>query len=269
NVEPLGYKAFLVAVDREACAFYKEALDAILPGYAQVVYTGNNNDQAHMKKWHLDPKEEKQIRKSFTKLGEQPKILVVTQKLLTGFDAPILYAMYLDKPMRDHVLLQAIARVNRPCIVEDEEGEEVQAKPYGFVLDFVGLFDKLERALAFDSDTVDSVVQKIDVPKGLFSTLMKEQAPAYLPYTKGWDDKAKERAIEAFADEADRKAFFQFYRRLQNLYDVLSPDPFLRPHIEAYKALGQLYGLIRQAYSDRVYVDKELSAKTKELLQAH
>jgi len=71
----------------------------------------------------------------------------VTEKLLTGFDAPILYCMYLDKPMRDHVFLQAIARVNRPY--EDEHGRK---KPSGFVLDFVGIFDNLEKALAFDSE---------------------------------------------------------------------------------------------------------------------
>ena len=101
----LGYKAFLVGVDREACALYKEALDAILPPeYSEIVYTGNNNDPPHLKKWHIERRREKQIRKSFTKLGEWPKILIVTEKLLTGFDAPILYAMYLDKPMRDHTL---------------------------------------------------------------------------------------------------------------------------------------------------------------------
>jgi type I restriction enzyme R subunit len=96
NVEPLGYKAFLVAVDREACTFYKEALDTILPPeYSEIVFTGNNNDPPHLKKWHIDEKKEKQIRKSFIKGGDFPKILIITEKLLTGFDAPILYAMYL------------------------------------------------------------------------------------------------------------------------------------------------------------------------------
>jgi len=143
NVEPLGYKAFLVGVDREACAMYKEALDTILPPeYSAIVFTGNNNDGPHLKKWHLDRKREKQIRKDFIKPDEKPKMLIVTEKLLTGYDAPILYAMYLDKPMRDHTLLQAIARVNRPY----EDAAEVQ-KPHGFVLDFVGIFDKLEKAL--------------------------------------------------------------------------------------------------------------------------
>ena len=144
NVDPLGYKAFLVAVDREACALYKLALDLLLqernlpPAIAQIVYTGINNDKPLLKQFHLDSKQERQIRKSFCKLDQHPKILIVTEKLLTGFDAPILYAMYLDKPLRDHTLLQAIARVNRPY--ENEALEMV--KPHGFVLDFVGIFKK-------------------------------------------------------------------------------------------------------------------------------
>ena len=120
NVEPLGYKAFLVAVDREACALYKQALDAIftelgLPtDYAQVVFTGNNNDKPLLKQYHLDAKQERQIRKSFCKLDQNPKILIVTEKLLTGFDAPVLYAMYLDKPLRDHTLPPAFRKDDTP-----------------------------------------------------------------------------------------------------------------------------------------------------------
>ena len=84
NVEPLGYKAFLVGVDREACAHYKHALDQFLPpAYSEVVYTGSNNDSKLLKEFHLDPKKERQIRKSFGKLDQQPKILIVTEKLLT------------------------------------------------------------------------------------------------------------------------------------------------------------------------------------------
>jgi type I restriction enzyme R subunit len=149
NVEPLGYKAFLVAVDRPACAMYKKALDKYLPPeYSEVVYTGNHNDPEELKAYHRDARSEKGIRRKFTRPDELPKILIVTEKLLTGFDAPILYALYLDKPMRDHTLLQAIARVNRPY--ENEKLEIV--KPHGFVLDFVGIFETLEKALAFDSD---------------------------------------------------------------------------------------------------------------------
>ncbi len=265
TIEPMGFKAFLVAVDREACASYKKALDKYLPSeYSEVVYSSNNRDSELMKTYHHTSAQEKEIRKRFIDKTSQPKILIVTQKLLTGFDAPILYCMYLDKPMRDHVLLQAIARVNRPY--EDEDG---LVKPAGFVLDFVGIFENLKKALAFDSDEVASVIQNIDVLEAAFAKRIREDAAAYLPFTKGWDDKAKERAIEHFEDKDKREVFFKFFRGLQNLYDILSPDAFLREFIADYQALATLYGLIRTAYSDRIYVDKELTAKTQELLQEH
>jgi type I restriction enzyme R subunit len=263
NVEPMGFKAFLVGVDREACALYKAALDTYLPtDYSRVVFSPSNNDSAELKRCHLTEDEEKAVRKAFIKKEENPKILIVTEKLLTGFDAPILYCMYLDKPMRDHVLLQAIARINRPY--EDESG---LVKPFGFVMDFIGIFDKLKKALAFDSDVVASVIQNIDVLKQLFTTLMRENAPKYLPYARGWDDKAKERAIDAFKAKDTRERFFKFFKQVQNLYDILSPDAFLRPYIEQYLALAELYALIRNAFSDRVYVDREVTAKTKQLLR--
>ena len=265
NVEPMGFKAFLVAVDREACALYKQALDNYLPpAYSEVVYSPYHQDPELMKAYHHTPEKEKEVRKKFAEKNAQPKILIVTQKLLTGFDAPILYCIYLDKPMRDHVLLQSIARVNRPY--EDEDG---LVKPYGFVLDFVGIFENLEKALAFDSDVVESVIQNLDVLKDAFAKWMREDAPRYLPFARGWDDKAKERAIEHFEDKNSREAFFKFFKQVQNLYNILSPDAFLRPFIKDYQALASLYGLIRNAYADRIYVDKELTAKTRELLKQH
>ncbi len=265
NVNPMGFKAFLVAVDRQACALYKEALDKYLPAdWSEVIYSPSHNDSLELKKYYLTPDDEKKTRKDFKKKEKFPKILIVTEKLLTGFDAPILYCMYLDKPMRDHVLLQAIARVNRPY--EDEDG---LVKPFGFVLDFVGIFERLEKALAFDSDMVASVIQNIDTLKLLFKKYMEEDGPNYLPFTKGWDDKAKERAIKHFEDKKRREDFFKYFRQLQNLYEVLSPDAFLRTYLEDYQALTELYEFIREAFSDRVYIDKELSAKTKALLRQH
>jgi len=265
NVEPMGFKAFLVGVDREACAQYKEALDRYLPPeYSTVVYSPGPNDTEKLKRYYLTEDQEKQVRKDFIRVDSLPKILIITEKLLTGFDAPVLYCMYLDKPMRDHVLLQAIARVNRPY--EDESG---QAKPYGFVLDFVGIFEKLERALAFDSDVVASVIHNLDVLRDLFATMMRGGAPAYLPLARGMDDKAKERAIVAMQNKEKRETFFKFFRQLQGLYDILTPDAFLRPYIEDYGSLAVLYAWIRQAYSDRVYVDREFTRKTKELLLQH
>lgn len=265
NVQPMGFKAFLVGVDRTACALYKQALDKYLPPeQSVVVYSWSNDECKLIKEYGLTDDAEKQVRKDFIRKGVLPQILIVTEKLLTGFDAPILYCMYLDKPMRDHVLLQTIARVNRPY--EDGEG---LVKPCGLVFDFVGIFENLEKALAFDSDVVTSVIQNIDVLRRLFETLMRDTAPKYLPLTVGWGDKVKEKAIEHFKDKEVREEFSRFFRELQSLYDILTPDAFLRPFMDDYEALARLYGLIRQAYTPRPYVDRELTEKTKRLLQKH
>jgi type I restriction enzyme R subunit len=121
TVQPMGYKAFLVGVDRKACCLLKEALDRYLaPEYSRVVISPAHNDPSQLARYHLIENEEKRIRKAFLKPDELPKILIATEKFLTGYDAPLLYCMYLDKPMREHVLLQAIARVSRPH--EDKRG---------------------------------------------------------------------------------------------------------------------------------------------------
>ncbi|WP_216902404.1 HsdR family type I site-specific deoxyribonuclease [Synechococcus sp. CCY 9618] len=272
NVEPLGYKAFLVGVDREACAFYKHALDAVFtemglpPELSQVVYTGNNNDSALLKEFHLDPKKERQIRKSFGKLDQHPKILIVTEKLLTGFDAPVLYAMYLDKPMRDHTLLQAIARVNRPY--ENEAQEMV--KPHGFVLDFVGIFDKLEKALAFDSDEINAIVKDLKLLKVLFQNKMESKAPGYIGLIEqNFNDKDVNTLIEHFRDPERRKEFFKEYKEIEMLYEIISPDAFLRPFIEAFTTLSAIYVVVRKAYTITVSVDREFQRKTNSLVQEH
>ncbi len=267
NVDPLGYKAFLVGVDREACALYKEALDKILPAeYSAVVYTGNNNDKAELKKWHMDETREKQIRRSFANPSDIPKILIVTEKLLTGFDAPILYAMYLDKPMRDHTLLQAIARVNRPY--ENEAAEMV--KPHGFVLDFVGIFDKLEKALAFDSDEINAIVKDIGLLKDLFKSKMSTEASGYLRLVSdAFTDKDVDNLIDHFRDKDRRKEFFKQYKEIEMLYEIISPDAFLRPYLDDYASLSAIYSVVRNAYSKTVYVDRAFQKKTNELVQKH
>ena len=267
NVEPLGYKAFLVGVDRAACAKYKKALDRYLsPDYSAVVYTGNHNDPAALKQHHIDEKKEKQIRKDFVRFGAQPKILIVTEKLLTGFDAPILYAMYLDKPMRDHTLLQAIARVNRPY----ENESEGMVKPHGFVLDFVGIFDKLEKALAFDSDEVNAIVRDIGLLKVLFKNTMEQKAPAYIGLIRrNFDDRDVDDLIEHFRDKERRETFFKEYKEVEMLYEIISPDAFMGPFLNDYVTLSAIYDVVRKTYATQVYVDRALLGKTNALVQSH
>jgi type I restriction enzyme R subunit len=239
-------------------------LDKYLPpDYSTVVYTAAHNDGSLLAEYHLTEDEEKKVRKAFVKRETLPKILLVTEKLLTGFDAPILYCMYLDKPMRDHTLLQAIARVNRPY---EEEGEI--KKPAGFVVDFVGIFDNLEKALAFDSDVVASVIKNIDALKDRFSTLMKDQAPVYLALCQGpIDDKAVERAIDTFAEKEKRERFYKFFKELETLYEIISPDPFLREHLDNYGNLSNLYRIVRNAFAKGVALYKDLAKKTEGLIR--
>jgi len=267
NVEPLGYKAFVVGVDREACALYKEALDKLLPPeYSRAIYTAAQHDSEKyplVHKYQQTAKEEKTVRKLFPKPDSLPKIFIVTDKLLTGFDAPVLYCMYLDKPMRDHVLLQAIARVNRPY---DEEGDI--KKPCGLVVDFVGIFEKLEKALAFDSDVVSGVINNIDVLMARFLKLMTGKALPYLELTRGKvDDKMVERAIDAFIDQAKREEFYRFFKELETLYEILSPSPDLRDHIEDFGLLSILYQIVRNAFRKKTGFYGDIAKKTEQLVR--
>ena len=273
-VQPMGYKAFLVAVDRESCCFYKEALDRLYkeapdrylpPEASAVVISAGHNDPPHIKRYHLSEDEESRIRKAFRKPDENPQILIVTEKLLTGYDAPILYCMYLDKPMRDHVLLQAIARVNRPY-----ESEDGRRKTTGLILDFVGVFENLERALAFDSKDVSGVVEGLEVLQERFAQLMAQGRAEYLPLTAGkTEDKAAEAALEHFRNKEHRETFYAFFREVQEIYEILSPDPFLRPFLEDYERLVEMYRLVRSAYEPHVPVDKSFLRKTAKIVQQH
>lgn len=174
--------------------------------------------------------------------------------------------MYLDKPMRDHTLLQAIARVNRPY--ENEAQEMV--KPHGFVLDFVGIFDKLEKALAFDSDEINAIVKDLKLLKLLFKNKMETRAPDYLGLIeRNFNDKDVDTLIEHFRDPERRNAFFREYKEIEMLYEIISPDAFLRPFLDDYATLSAIYDVVRKAYTRRVFVDRDFQRKTNELVQQH
>ena len=263
NVEPLGYKAFLVGVDREACALYKRALDKYLPAeYSVPVYTQSSADTidyplvaAHQ----IDAAHEKRVRKLFRKADQQPRILIVTDKLLTGYDAPILYAMYLDKPMRDHVLLQAISRVNRPY--EDAAGRE---KPSGLIVDFIGMLRDLKKALKFDSADVSGVIEDLDLLLKEFRRLLKNAEDEYLKPLSGAKDKQLEHLLYVeLLDPAARQEFIDRYRHIEGLYEILSPSPELRGHIGAYRKLADLYLMVRNAYASPTRFYEDVARKTE------
>ena len=281
NVLPLGYKAFLVAVNREACAKYKRALDKLLPPEWTVpVYSENASDAVErtlVSELQLTEEEEKDVRLTFKKANEDPKLLIVTDKLLTGFDAPLLYCMYLDKPMRDHVLLQAIARVNRPYV--DERGVR---KPIGLVVDFVGVLTDLKKALKFDSSDVSGVIEGLDLLMQQFkekitkarlnyledasSDGMAETRAAYLTSEDSADRRLEHIIYTRFLDQDSRKTFFSEYKEVEAFWEILSPSAELRDHVDTFKHLTQLYVTTRNAYADRPNSVADLARKSQQLL---
>jgi type I restriction enzyme, R subunit len=268
NVLPLHYKAFLVGVNREACAKYKKALDKHLPPEWSVpIYTENAADivdRPLVAELQVSEEREADVRLLFKRADRDPKILIVTDKLLTGYDAPVLYCLYLDKPMRDHVLLQAVARVNRPYV--DSQGVQ---KRVGLVVDFVGVLRELKKALKFDSYDVSGVIEDLDVLLKDFLEKIAKAEKAYLDAGDGGDaDEKLERIVYGrFLEPESRKAFFETYKEIEALWEILSPSPELRDHIETFKRLAQLYAAVRNAYAEKVGFVADLAYKTKRLVE--
>ncbi len=269
NVLPLGYKAFVVAVNREACAKYKKALDRRLPPEWSVpVYTENVADVVDrplVAEFQISPAREEDVRLLFKRHAEDPKILIVTDKLLTGYDAPVLYCLYLDKPMRDHVLLQSIARVNRPYV--DAHGVQ---KRVGLVVDFVGVLRELKKALQFDSSDVSGVIEDLDVLLRDFLEKIARAKSRYLDADRvGSPDERLEHLVYGrFLNAGARKDFFEAYKDIEALWEILSPLPELRDHIGAYKQLARLYAVVRNAYAEKTGFVADLAYKTRRLIEA-
>jgi len=159
--------------------------------------------------------------------------------------------------------LQAIARVNRPY-----EDSANRRKPCGFVLDFVGIFDNLEKALAFDSEDVSGVIEGIDALRERFAKMMESARETYLPITAHKSgDKAVEAVLEHFRDKEKRETFYQFFKELQDIYEILSPDAFLRPFLNGYEELLRMYYICKAAYDRQQPVDREFLRKTAKLVQ--
>ena len=272
KVDPLGYKVFLVGVNRTACARYKQALDALLPAeWSAAVYTEHADDARErplVARHQLPPAREPEVLLNFKRPGRDPRILIVTDKLLTGFDAPLLYCLYLDKPMRDHVLLQAIARVNRPYV--DAEGIRKRA---GLIVDFVGVLRELRAALQFDAADVRGALADLDLLRAdLLARLARFEQDfpgiAVAAGGGGLDDAALEELVyRRLLEPAARTRFLEAFKELEALWEILSPAAELRPHLASFRRLAQLYAAVRAAYAERAGFVADLAHKTRRLVQ--
>ena len=182
KIEPNGYKAQIVVYDRECCLMYKEELDKLLPEEASTIVMHTINDKEdRYKKYRRNRDQEAKVLDQFRDKDHPLKLVIVTAKLLTGFDAPILQVMYLDKPMKDHNLLQAICRVNRTY----DEG-----KTSGLIVDYIGIFDNVAKALNFDEAGMKKVITNIEEVKKQVPALMRKCLSYFMGVDRtveGWE----------------------------------------------------------------------------------
>ena len=258
KVEPNGFKAQVVTFDRECCVLYKKVLDELVGPEASaiVMHTqgGKGDDYAE---WKLSKDEEEKLLDRFRDPNDPLKFLIVTSKLLTGFDAPILQVMYLDKPMKDHNLLQAICRTNRVY----------PGKTHGLIVDYLGIFDDVAGALDFDEKAVQQVISNLD-------ELKKElpgQVTKCLGFFPGVDRtvggyEGLIAAQDCLPNNEIRDAFAAEYSVLSRLWEALSPDPCLGPYQTDYKWLTQVYESVKPPSGNGKLLWHMLGAKTIELV---
>lgn len=260
KVEPNGYKGMVVCYDRESCVLFKEQLDKLFEDeYHTAIVMDTNNDKANRYvAYRRNPDEEQKLLDKFRDPTVPLKLLIVTSKLLTGFDAPILQVQYLDKPMKDHTLLQAICRTNR--VYGD--------KPNGLIVDYIGIFDKFARALNFDEDSMRNVIKNIDGVKEQVPELVNK-CLAYFPgvdrTNSSWEGLAA--AQQCLPNDDIRDQFGADYRVLHKIWNIVSPDPCLQEHKFNYKWLTMVYESVRPSDDTGHLIWSALGPKTMELVR--
>jgi type I restriction enzyme R subunit len=244
KVEPQGFKAMIVTPDRLACVQYKEELGKHFPAEASrvVISTTANDDFDFKQKWAIDKSQQEKIVDEFNDTHSELKFLIVTAKLLTGFDAPILQTMYLDKSIKDHTLLQAICRTNRLYPL----------KTFGCIVDYFGVFDDAAKALEFDEESVKQVITDLAELKDKLPQAMQDTLAHFAGVDRSMEGfEGLEAAQNAINTNEKKDAFAADFKYLAKLWESLSPDNILDPYHSDYKWLAQVYESVKPA-SDNI-----------------
>jgi len=262
KVEPNGFKGQIVTFDRESCLLFKVELDKLLPPEAtdivMSVQAADKKEHPEYAPYDRSRDEEERLLERFRDPADPLKLIIVTAKLLTGFDAPILQAMYLDKPLRDHTLLQAICRVNRTYS---------EQKTHGLIVDYLGIFDDVAAALEFDDQSVKQVVSNIQELKDKLPEAMQK----CLAFFAGCDRNLQGyegliAAQQCLPNNEVRDNFAAEYNVLNKIWEALSPDTVLGPFEKDYKWLSQVYQSVQPSSGHGKLIWHSLGAKTIELI---
>ncbi len=296
---PDGFKAQIVAIDREAVILYKRALDRVIAedqitqgvtvdeararatAMSACVYSASQEDakpsedeyiealRQDLRAQYLDRDAETAVKQAFGKKGESPEFLIVCDKLLTGFDAPNESVMYLDKPLKEHTLLQAIARTNR---VADAK------KRNGLIVDYIGVSSNLEEALAsYRADDVRNAMRNLD---DLRNQLRVAHA-AVLQMMKGLRRDGGKLSKDSLKAEFDHLVdllktedkWFEFRAKARDfigLYEALSPDPSILEYTSDLKWVAIFLRYATQVFEKREAFDQNsYSRKIRDMLEQH
>lgn len=263
HVQPEGFKAMIVAPDRFACVLYKEAIDKILPVDAScvVISTSANDELDFRNKYGLDRDAQEKVIDKFNDPDSNLQFLIVTAKLLTGFDAPILQTMYLDKSLKDHTLLQAICRTNRLF----------PNKTFGRIVDYFGIFDDTAKALAFDEETVKTVITNLQDLRNKLPDQIKKCLAHFPGIDRGIPGfEGLQAAQGCIATNEKRDLFAADYNVLSRVWEALSPDEVLNSYQSDYKWLTQVFISVKPASDDNGrLLWHALGAQTTNLIHEH
>lgn len=282
--DPNGFKAQFVAVDRKACALYKQALDEMLaarglpPEWSDVIISAAQNSEPEVERFEYAKAKQDELIDYFkltpaeweawnrerhgddrSRWRPQLKILIVCDRLLTGFDAPVEQVMYLDKPLRDHNLLQAIARTNRPL--------PAMKKRTGIVVDYFGVFTNLEKALNFDESVREESLIDWDALRALIPDEVARCMARFDGIAIADTRECLLAALRRLRDPEAAKSFDHGFRSLERLWEAVAPDPCLYPHRHQYNWLCGIYVAHRRRQRGSRDTYGELSAKTRALIQ--
>ena len=265
-VLPNGFKAQIVCSDREATAKYKEMLDKLVPSeWSEVVYSPGdpNSDSDDLKKYNTNKQKREKVIEQFKDSSHPLKFLLVCDMLLTGFDAPVEQVMYLDKPLRDHNLLQAIARTNR---IYPNKG-------CGKIIDYYGVTKNLYDALNFDESVVDTAMINISKLKADFVVVLDDIMSLF--ECVNIEDPSIDnlrRCLKIFIDNQSKQQFFKDkFSKLKMLFEILSPDPFLMEYLRKFEWITSFYIAFSKEFSSGEEIDEfslaEYGVKIKGLIQ--
>jgi len=257
------FKAMIVTGSRKACVLYKNELDRFLPReYSEVVMTCGDSQKPEVLEYCEEMKERfngketddilKEIVERF-KEEELPKILIVTEMLLTGFDAPNLGIMYLDKPLKEHRLLQAIARTNRPY---------KDLKEAGIVIDYVGVLKEFSKAFALYSEKdLYGILSSLEDIEEEFISLINETKKILKDIPLNYERDILFDAIEVLTTNEEKARYFTAnYRKIRKLFELLGADRIKVEYFNLYKWLSSIYTyymkVVFQKYPYEEYVQK-------------